>query len=232
MAIKIIPADHNDAPRLVPIGIRAFKNDELHSRLENLEGLTPAELDAHMQWRIARNVRRMAGPDDHWYQAVDTETGEPLGFTGILAPEKGKKKGLLSADVGTELPACINREVHKMVGEVSDQLRKQHMGDRDDFWCKFWTTPSCNLLMLMLTAFTDLCSMAVDPKCQGRGIGKQLLAENCKLADQAGQDIYLESTSAGKKLYLAAGFEPLGEFKVLDGAVAVNPMLRKAKVQS
>jgi ribosomal protein S18 acetylase RimI-like enzyme len=96
----------------------------------------------------------------------------------------------------------------------------------------FYEVNLCNLRILMLTAFTDLCSMAVDPECQGRGIGKQLLAENCKLADQAGQDIYLESTSAGKKLYQAAGFEPLGEFKVLDGAVAVNPMLRKAKVQS
>jgi hypothetical protein len=143
MAVKIIPADHNDAPRLVPIGVRAFKNDELHSRLENLEGLTAAELDEHMQWRIARNVRRMAGPDDHWHQAIDTETGEPLGFTGIMAPEKGKKKGLLDADTGTELPACINREIHKMVGEVSGQLRKQHMGDRDDYWCMFLMRSIC-----------------------------------------------------------------------------------------
>jgi ribosomal protein S18 acetylase RimI-like enzyme len=72
--------------------------------------------------------------------------------------------------------------------------------------------------------------MAVDPECQGQGIGKRLLAEECKLADQAGQDIYLESTSAGKKLYQSAGFEPLGECKVLDGTVAISPMLRKPKV--
>jgi hypothetical protein len=139
MAIKIITADHNDAPKLVPVGIRAFKKDELHSRLENLAGLTPAELDAHMQWRIARNVKRMAGPDDHWFQALDTETGEPLGYTGIMAPEKGKKKGLFSADVATELvmPACINKEIHDMVAETSDRLRKEYMGDRDDYWCKF-----------------------------------------------------------------------------------------------
>jgi hypothetical protein len=141
MAIKIIPADHNDAPRLVPIGIRAFKNDELHKRLENLEGLTPAELDQHMQWRIERNVRRMAGPHDHWYQAIDTETGEPVGYTGILAPEKGKTKGLFAADVETELPmpACINKEVHDMVAETSDRLRKEYMGVRGDYWCKFLT---------------------------------------------------------------------------------------------
>jgi hypothetical protein len=146
MAIKIIPADHNDAPRLVPVGIRAFKNDEIHSRLENLEGLTPAELDAHMQWRIARNVRRMAGPHDHWFQAIDTETGEPVGFTGVLAPEKGKVKGLISSDVATELamPACINKEVHDMVGETSERLRKEYMGDRDDYWCKFLSL-TCDL---------------------------------------------------------------------------------------
>lgn len=74
--------------------------------------------------------------------------------------------------------------------------------------------------------------MAVDPKCQGRGIAKRLLAKDCELADRAGQDIYLESTPAGKRLYLTAGFELLGEQKILDGSVAVNPMLRKAKVQS
>lgn len=74
--------------------------------------------------------------------------------------------------------------------------------------------------------------MAVDPECQGRGIGKMLLEADCKLADQAGQDVYLESTVAGKKLYQSYGFESLGECKVLDGTIAVNPMLRKAKVQS
>jgi len=87
--------------------------------------------------------------------------------------------------------------------------------------------------MFMLTAFADVCSMAVDPEWQGRGIGKLLLAEDCKRADQAGQDVYLESTVAGKRLYQSAGFESLGECKVLDGTVAICPMLRKAtKVQS
>jgi predicted GNAT family N-acyltransferase len=58
------------------------------------------------------------------------------------------------------------------------------------------------------------------------------LAEDCKRADQAGQDIYLESTVAGKRLYQSAGFESLGECKILDRTVAICPMLRKAKVQS
>jgi len=74
--------------------------------------------------------------------------------------------------------------------------------------------------------------MAVDPECQGQGVGKRLLEADCKLADQAGQDIYLESTTAGKRLYESAGFEPLGEEKVLDGTVAISPMLRKPKTQS
>jgi hypothetical protein len=148
MAVKIIPADHNDAPKLVPVGIRAFKHDPLHNRLENLEGLTTAELDAHMQWRIARNVRRMAGPDDHWYQAIDTETGEPVGFTGIMAPEKGKKKDVSPSDVATELvmPACINKEVHDMIATTSDRLRKEYMGDRDDYWCTFWACLAMSVL--------------------------------------------------------------------------------------
>jgi len=53
--------------------------------------------------------------------------------------------------------------------------------------------------------------MVVHPDHQRRGIAKQLLLAVCAHADRAGQDVYLEASPAGRKLYLSNGFEKLGE---------------------
>lgn len=79
----------------------------------------------------------------------------------------------------------------------------------------------------MLTVFEDVPSMAVDPDYHGQGIAKRLLHKLCEIADKAGQDVYLESTLAGRKLYKNAGFESLGEVLLLDGEYLITAMLRK-----
>jgi len=70
--------------------------------------------------------------------------------------------------------------------------------------------------------------MVVHPDYQGRGIGSRLLAEVCKLADKVEQQIYLESSPAGAKLYLNAGFEKIGEIDLQEGQYVLACMLRKA----
>jgi GNAT superfamily N-acetyltransferase len=70
--------------------------------------------------------------------------------------------------------------------------------------------------------------MVVHPDYQGRGIGSRLLAEVCRLADKAGQDIYLESSPVGTKLYLNAGFERIGNIDLQEGQYVLACMLRKA----
>lgn len=69
--------------------------------------------------------------------------------------------------------------------------------------------------------------MAVHPDYQGNGIAKRLLQTICEFADEAGQDVYLESTTAGLSLYKKGGFEVLGELSMLDGEYSLNSMLRK-----
>jgi GNAT superfamily N-acetyltransferase len=71
-------------------------------------------------------------------------------------------------------------------------------------------------------------AMIVHPDYQRRGIGTKLLAEVCSLADKVGQDIYLESSPRGTKLYLNAGFDRIGDIEMLDGAYVIVCMLRKA----
>jgi len=83
----------------------------------------------------------------------------------------------------------------------------------------------------------DVPSMAVDPKFQGRGIGLKLLEYGFRIVDKSGQDLYLESTPGGKRLYQKAGFETLdsldlSSFNLLDGEYTLTAMLRKPKPQA
>jgi hypothetical protein len=48
------------------------------------------------------------------------------------------------------------------------------------------------------------------------------------LADESGQDIYLESTPAGLKLYQNTGFVSLESVELFDGEYCVTSMLRKS----
>ena len=76
-----------------------------------------------------------------------------------------------------------------------------------------------------------VASMAVHVDNQGQGIAKRLLLKGLELADEAGEDVYLESTPAARGLYQRVGFEVLEEFTVRD-TFPMTVMLRKAKSQS
>ena len=70
--------------------------------------------------------------------------------------------------------------------------------------------------------------MIVHPDYQRRGIYFRLLAEVCSLTDKVGQDVYLEASPRGLKLYLNAGFDRIADIDLLDGAYVLGCMLRKA----
>lgn len=131
---EVIPIGEGDASVLTRIGYRAFGDDLLNKRLYNLENATPSQIEEDLQWRITRNSRRMYGPGSHWFKATEIATGKPVGYCGILAPEKGKAKGLDTDD--TVPPVTMNSELFALIGEQSKTLRKEHLGERDDYWCE------------------------------------------------------------------------------------------------
>jgi len=73
--------------------------------------------------------------------------------------------------------------------------------------------------------------MAVHPDYQGQGIAKRLLLKGLELADEAEEDVYLESTPGAKGLYQRVGFEVMEDFTVKD-TFPMTVMLRKTKSHS
>lgn len=146
MAITILPATPSDSAVLTPIGLLAFANDPLNQALVTTTTPTPAQQEEYVQYRIQRNERRMAGPGKSWFKAVDSDTGEVLGYTGILAPEQVKVLGGVVAGSGPAnadgpLPEILNREWVDVVEREFGALKKRHLDGREDFWCEsffFW----------------------------------------------------------------------------------------------
>lgn len=168
----------------------------------------------------------MTGPGKFWFKAVDSATGDLVGYVGMLAPKKTRPDFESSVD-GWHASAPANTDLALFAAFVGklEEMQERLMGRRDDYWCKFRRGMMFGGLANALTAVVS--SMAVHPDYQGQGIAKRLLLKGLELADEAGEDVYLESTPGAKGLYLKVGFEVLEEFTVND-RFPMTVMLRKA----
>jgi ribosomal protein S18 acetylase RimI-like enzyme len=70
--------------------------------------------------------------------------------------------------------------------------------------------------------------MAVLPSHRGRGIAQELLKCGVNFADEAGEEMYLESTPLARSLYEKNGFEVVGTFEMPEGYLS-DVMVRKAR---
>lgn len=72
--------------------------------------------------------------------------------------------------------------------------------------------------------------LAVDPDCQGQGLGSAILKSTLAQIDAKGEDAYLEASSEKNvPLYLRHGFEIISEFKPQDDGPKLWGMWRKAR---
>ncbi|PZQ95603.1 MAG: GNAT family N-acetyltransferase [Cereibacter sphaeroides] len=71
--------------------------------------------------------------------------------------------------------------------------------------------------------------IGVDPVCQGRGYGTELMRHGLAICDRAGQPVYLEATSpASRALYERLGFDTLAELSAAESP-PMFAMLRSPK---
>jgi GNAT superfamily N-acetyltransferase len=226
MTITILLATVSDAASLTSVGLQAFSTDPLNKALENYSALDPTQRSEYLQWRTERNLDRMTGSGKFWFKAVDSATGDLVGYVGMLAPKKTRPEP--ESSVGewhASAPANTDLELFAVFVGKLEEMQERLMGGRDDYWCKF-----CREVMFggLANAFTAVVSsMAVHPDYQGQGIAKRLLLKGLELADKTGEDVYLESTPGARGLYLRVGFEVLEEFNVND-KFPMTVMLRKA----
>ena len=74
--------------------------------------------------------------------------------------------------------------------------------------------------------------MVVHPDYQGQGIAGRLLERGLEEADQAQQDVYLEGTAAGRRLYLRHGFEDLEDIDLETVDYKIVAMIRHPRKSS
>jgi len=213
MTITIVPATVSDARDLTFTGLQAFSSDPLNKALENYSSLNPTQRSEYLAWRTERNLDRMIGPGRFWFKAVDSATGDLVGYVGMLAPKKTRPEPESEAadEWHASAPANTDLELFSVFIEKLEEMQEKLMGARDDYWF--------------------VSSMAVHPDYQGQGIAKRLLLKGLELADEAEEDVYLESTPGAKGLYQRVGFEVMEEFTVKD-TFPMTVMLRKTKSHS
>lgn len=77
-----------------------------------------------------------------------------------------------------------------------------------------------------------LAFVGIDPRCQGKGIGRLLLAPVIEAADAAGTLCYLETPFPGThEFYRRLGFEIVTEAKAFQGAPGVWTMVRHPAIR-
>jgi hypothetical protein len=139
MTIDIFLATGSDAAALTSTGLQAFATDPLNKALENYSALNPTQRSEYLQWRTERNLRRMTGPGKFWFKAVDSASGDLVGYVGMLAPERsrpgpesnGVDEGLADAPANADMVLF-----GVFVGKL-EEMRERLMGERRDYWCKF-----------------------------------------------------------------------------------------------
>lgn len=137
MTIDIVPATGSDVGPLTVVGLQAFADDPLNKALEKVSELNPTQQSEHLQWRTQYNLRRMTVPGKHWFKAVDSATGNLVGYVGMLAPKKTRAEMPSDVDESrAEVPANVDVELLAVFERKCEEMQKRHMEGRDDYWCK------------------------------------------------------------------------------------------------
>ncbi|KAH9905748.1 acyl-CoA N-acyltransferase [Xylariomycetidae sp. FL2044] len=181
MDITITRATVDDVPAMAEINRQAYSQELPHRFAFN----KTADDQFMVRFFTGRIASRLDDPQTEIFKAVDTATGQIMGFAcwtrelaeGAAPPPTGK--------VLQSMPTSyMNMDFIMATGAQMEQLSKCMKGEEHYY----------------LSAF------AVTPPLQGQGIGSRLLEHCLRLADQAVLPSWLISFPGSHSLYLRHGF--------------------------
>ena len=145
MTIQISPASSQDAGDLSRLIVLGNANDAMFTLIVSRErNATPAQKAEHLRWRTERTQFNMQRAGTHWFKAVDTATGEAVGFAGVVAPENEA-----SAWDGT-MSETIDEKWFAIYSQATTEKKEALLEGREDVWCEF-----CNSLKNPAYLVTD-----------------------------------------------------------------------------
>jgi hypothetical protein len=133
MSIQISPASPHDAEDLARLVILGNADDAMFTLVVSPErNATPAQQAEQLRWRTERNRSNMQRAGAHWFKAIDTTTGESVGFAGVVAPqsEESSWDGRLSETMD-------EKWFNIYMGAVGKK-KEALLAGREDVWCEFW----------------------------------------------------------------------------------------------
>ncbi|KAI9819828.1 MAG: hypothetical protein M1827_006397 [Pycnora praestabilis] len=184
MHIEISPVVDTDLITLIHIQYHAYAAGSPISSVLNPKGLTPITVEASrtfMKGELDNN------PSTYIMKATNTENGEILGWAlwnRLMTKEEMTKETPIPVSPDNNKEAMI--AMFTACGKKKDEI----MGHEPHH---------------------VLWNLTIDPKSQGKGAGKALLAWGLQEADKAQLPVYLEASHAGEPLYKQFGFEEKGQ---------------------
>lgn len=152
MTVEISPATPQDAEDLARLVILGNADDAMFTLVVSPErNATPAQKAEQLRWRTERNRSNMQRAGAHWFKAIDTATGESVGFAGVVAPQSEESKW------DGKLSETMDEKWFKIyMGAVGDK-KEALLGGREDVWCKFCVSLTVRDVLLLVADSLETC---------------------------------------------------------------------------
>lgn len=133
MSIQISPASPHDAEDLARLVILGNADDAMFTLVVSPErNATPAQQAEQLRWRTERNRSNMQRAGAHWFKAIDTTTGESVGFAGVVAPQS--EESSWDGQLSETMDETWFNIYMGAVGKKKEAL----LAGRGDVWCESW----------------------------------------------------------------------------------------------
>ncbi|KAH8651298.1 acyl-CoA N-acyltransferase [Xylariales sp. PMI_506] len=212
--ITIVPVGPQDVSGVVDIHVEAFRSDQFSNLM-----LLGRPADAYRGLMIKSIDHWLTDPATQLVRAVDAD-GETLGWTcWVVKSRTAGSDAKSTTNPGAENPkAEAQSQGNQEISAPGNSKKQEQQGQIDR------TTDPAKVLSGLMRSdlerwetqqmgtgkYMVLQALATSPRCQGRGIGAQLVQWGIDKADADGLPCWAHASPPGYGLYRRAGFEEVG----------------------